>query len=324
KKSMSSDVPHDRLSARRVSIRGVVQGVGFRPFVYRTAVQFHIAGWVLNGESGVEIHAEGLAGDLDRFVAELHSNPPPAAQISFFDVRDSAVEQLTGFEIHTSRRDAAPTVRMSPDLAICADCLRELNDSADRRHQYPYINCTNCGPRYSIIESLPYDRAQTTMADWTLCPTCRREYEDPLDRRYHAQPIACRVCGPGYRLIHGDESIDTSEAAIRRAAELLRSGRILAVKGIGGFHLACDARNAGAVRELRTRKYRKERPFAVMVRSLDEAREWVDMTASHQSLLIHVARPIVLAPTRQELPEVSPDNASLGVMLPYAPLHHLL
>ena len=259
--------------ACRVSIRGVIQGVGFRPFVYRMAHRYGVAGWVLNGAAGVEIHAEAEQSDLQMFLQAVQSEPPPAATIAEFSVRETACEKLPGFEILASRRETAPTVRISPDLAVCDDCLSELNDPNDRRYGYPYINCTNCGPRYSIIRSLPYDRANTTMAEWELCERCRSEYENPLDRRYHAQPTACSECGPGYRLWQdGEPPLDDSKAAIRQAAALLRQGKIVALKGIGGYHLACDATNAEAVGELRLRKYRKEKPFALLVRNLDEAR----------------------------------------------------
>ncbi len=242
-----------------------------------------------------------------------------------FEVRAAEPEGLTDFCIRASRHAAAPTVRVSADLVVCANCLAELGDPANRRFGYPYINCTNCGPRYSIIRSLPYDRAGTTMATWAMCARCRSEYENPLDRRYHAQPIACAECGPGYQLLaYGDERVDCTEPAIRRAVELLCDGKIVAIKGIGGYHLACDATNASAVAALRTRKFRKEKPFAVMAASLDDARGLVELAAEHEALLLGVARPIVLAPACRELAEVAPDNASLGVMLPYTPLHELL
>jgi hydrogenase maturation protein HypF len=318
-----------------------VQGVGFRPFVARAAAEYHVAGWVLNGEAGVEIHAEAGAAELTAFVERIRSDPPPAARVSQFEVQ--AIEPLgsADFESRHSRSDAAPTVRISPDLAVCGDCLKELDDPADRRFAYPYINCTHCGPRCSIIERLPYDRANTTMAEWPLCPACRQEYENPLDRRYHAQPTACEACGPRFRLVIGNNggefakiprpggdtepnSHESGYEPIRRAAELLRAGKILAIKGIGGYHLACDARNAEAVAALRTRKFRKERPFALMVPDLAQAEAFVELTEEHRRLLCDVARPIVVGRAREQLSGVAPDNASLGVMLPYAPLHHLL
>jgi hydrogenase maturation protein HypF len=311
-------------TACRVAIRGVTQGVGFRPFVYRAAHQHGVAGWVFNGEAGVEIHAEAPVGSLQDFLDAVRSNPPPSATIAEFSVREAAMEGLAGFEIVGSQRNAAPTVRISPDLAVCDDCLRELGDPNDRRHGYPYINCTNCGPRYSIVNSLPYDRTNTTMQRWPLCDRCRGEYENPLDRRYHAQPTACGQCGPNYRLLQDGEPALCGDAAIARAAALLRAGKIAAIKSIGGYHLACDAANAEAVGALRSRKYRKEKPFALLVRDLEEARRIAFLNKQHEQLLTSPARPIVLAPARAEWPLVAPDNSQLGVMLPYAPLHDLL
>jgi hydrogenase maturation protein HypF len=246
--------------------------------------------------------------------------------VSQFDVRDDEPQGFSDFQIRHSRRDATPTVRIAPDLVVCDECLQEMRNPADRRYRYPYINCTNCGPRYSIIERLPYDRANTTMAAWQLCEACRTEYENPLDRRYHAQPTACPQCGPNYRLIATVSSGEsaTGNDSIAEAARLLRNGQILAIKGIGGYHLACDATNNAAVDRLRTRKFRKEKPFAVMARDLAAAHEIVHLSLAHETLLTSVARPIVLAPAKIELAGVAPDTLSLGVMLPYAPLHHLL
>lgn len=330
---MDSESIDDQRIARRISIRGVVQGVGFRPFVYRLAQRHGVAGWVWNGHAGVEIHAEALADRVTAFCKELRSAPPPAASIAEFRVCETPPQGLPDFQILASRRDASPTVRISPDLTICDDCLRELSEPSDRRWHYPYINCTNCGPRYSIIQSLPYDRANTTMAAWLLCPACRVEYEGPLDRRYHAQPTACGECGPGYYLVEQPFSASVQEpgagpavtaTAIRRAAELLQAGAVVAIKGIGGYHLACDANQPAATAALRQRKYRKEKPFALLARDLAEARRLLFLTHAHEELLLDRARPIVLAPARLELPSVAPDNAQLGVMLPYSPLHHLL
>jgi hydrogenase maturation protein HypF len=309
--------------ARRIHVAGVVQGVGFRPFVYRLAKTHGVTGWVLNGETGVEIHAEGSTSALDAFVRALVGEPPPAAQISDFETERTQLAHFGTFEIRRSEHRASPTVRVSPDLPVCEECLRELFDPADRRYRYPYINCTNCGPRYSIIRGLPYDRPETTMRDWTMCVTCRREYDDPLDRRFHAQPVACPQCGPAYVLeltggkVRGDE-------AIVRAAALLREGAVVAVKGIGGYHLACDARNAASVQALRERKYRKERPFALMVRDVEGAMRLAAFGPEGQRALTSQARPIVLAKAREHLPGVAPESGDLGVMLAYTPLHHLL
>ncbi|HEY2290596.1 MAG TPA: carbamoyltransferase HypF [Thermoanaerobaculia bacterium] len=303
--------------ARFLRVRGVVQGVGFRPFVYRLARDHGIAGWVRNGGEGVEIHAEGPPEAVDAFVAGF-DRPPPAARVASFEVETVPAEGCDRFEIRDSEAKDPPTVRISPDLPVCPACLAELLDPADRRYGYPYINCTDCGPRYSIVLGLPYDRPRTTMRDWPLCPDCAREYHDPLDRRFHAQPVACPVCGPAY-LLDG-----LPDEAIPRAARLLREGRIVAVKGLGGYHLAADARNARVVAALRERKVRKEKPFAVMAKDLAVARSVVDLSPQAEALLTSTARPVVLAPARRELPGVAPGNRDLGVMLPYTPLHHLL
>lgn len=316
--------PSTPLAACQITIRGVVQGVGFRPFVYRAAQRHHVCGWVLNDAAGVEVHAEGAAADVAAFVAALRAAPPPAASIGDFVVREVAPLNHAAFHVRESRRASAPTVRIAPDLAVCADCLRELNDPTNRRYRYPYINCTNCGPRYSIIHRLPYDRANTTMVAWQLCPCCREEYNNPLDRRYHAQPTACERCGPGYRLIEESGRLNDSFAAVRAAAEKLRAGAILAIKGVGGYHLACDAGNRGSLIALRERKFRKEKPFALLAQNLDAARRVANLSAEHERLLVDRARPIVLAPAKEPWPLIAPDNSSLGVMLPYAPLHELL
>ena len=316
-------------SACSIRVRGVVQGVGFRPFVYRLARANTLNGWVLNAEEGVEIHLEGAETSLEAFVRDLKAQPPPAASIAGIDVQAVDPVGLREFTIRESQRRQHPTVRISPDLRVCDECLRELFDPADRRYRYPYINCTNCGPRYTVVSALPYDRPNTTMKDWRLDDYCAEEYSDPGNRRFHAQPVACPACGPGYylhRSLHKnhDETPDGSGGSIRRAAEMLHSGEILAVKGLGGYHLACDARNPSAVATLRDRKFRKEKPFAVMAKDISVAQTLVDLSPEAESLLISTARPIVVAPVRVELPEVAPENLELGVMLPYTPLHHLL
>lgn len=311
-------------AARSIRIRGVVQGVGFRPFVFRLARANSLAGWVLNEAEGVDIHVEGSEPAVQSFLSELVAQPPPAAQITAIDVQASDAVGLSGFSIRSSRGNSHPSVHISPDLPVCQACLTELFDPADPRYRYPYINCTNCGPRYSVIEALPYDRPQTTMKHWPLDALCAAQYRDPADRRFHAQPIACPACGPHYFLESGNESASGDAAGIEVTARLLNAGKIVAIKGIGGYHLACDAHNSSAVRALRERKFRKEKPFAAMVRDLNVARAVVELSSDAEALLTSLARPIVLATARVHLPEVSPDNQELGVMLPYAPLHHLL
>ena len=316
--------PRDATGALSVQIRGVVQGVGFRPFVFRLARTHALHGWVQNGDDGVDIHIEGARAALDAFLRDLTAQAPPAASIARVDVAPVQPSGATDFVIRDSTGRAQPTVRIAPDLAVCDRCLTELFDPADPRFHYPYINCTDCGPRYSIILSLPYDRAATTMGPWAMDRRCAAEYHDPASRRFHAQPVACPECGPHYELRRGAETVTGDAAVVRAAVDLLRGGAILAVKGLGGYHLACDARNAGAVAALRERKFRKEKPFALMARDLTVARALVDLSPAAEALLVSVARPIVLAPARIALPAVAPDNPDFGVMLPYTPLHHLL
>lgn len=315
--------------ARRVRIRGVVQGVGFRPHVYRAALAHQLAGWVANGTEGVEIQVEGADARVEAFLRDLETHPPPAARIAGIEVSDSRIEEHVGFRIVESRSEGQPTVRISPDLPICGACLRELFDRSDPRAGYPYINCTDCGPRFSIVLGLPYDRVRTTMAAWPLCAACAREYHDPLNRRFHAQPVACPACGPTYRLLvsagNGDLTVRTTGGdAISTASSLLGAGAIVAVKGVGGYHLACDASNAGAVAALRERKYRKEQAFAMMVANVETARGVCELSDEAETLLRSPVRPIVLAPQRIALPGVAPDTHAFGIMLPYAPIHHLL
>jgi hydrogenase maturation protein HypF len=313
--------------ARSIRVRGVVQGVGFRPFVYRLARANTLAGWVLNGEQGVEIFLEGADKGLLAFVQDLKSQPPQASSITEIEVHRADPIGLIDFTIRESRRRERPTARITPDLPACDACLKELFDPSDRRYRYPYINCTNCGPRYTVIRRLPYDRANTTMRDWPLDDYCAAEYRDPGNRRFDAQPVACPACGPSYFLRQGDD-IRGSEESILTAAQLLRDGSILAVKGLGGYHLVCDASNPAAVAALRERKYRKEKPFAIMARDLDVAHDLVELSSAAEELLQSSARPIVLAPAKFPLarvaPDVAPENNELGVMLPYTPLHYLL
>lgn len=312
------------IEARLVRVHGVVQGVGFRPFVFRLAQEHGLAGWVANGAAGVEIHAEGEAVALALFLRDLTARPPAAARIAEVEAVAAEPRGILHFEIRESESEGAPTVRISPDLPVCERCLEELFSPADRRRGYPYINCTDCGPRFSIVLSLPYDRPHTTMRGWPLCPRCAAEYGDPLDRRFHAQPVACPECGPHVFLLAGERRTEGDGEALAEAARRLRAGEILAVKGIGGYHLACDAGNPAAVEALRERKFRREKPFALMARDLATARGLVELSPEAEELLTSAARPIVLAPARVELPGVAPDVSDLGVLLPYAPLHFLL
>jgi hydrogenase maturation protein HypF len=312
------------ICARRVRVGGIVQGVGFRPFVYRLAAQYALSGSVVNSPSGADIVIEGAPTAIDAFVSDLRARPPAAAMIVDIDVQAVEPSGRIGFCIRDSERHGSPSTQISVDLPVCEECLRELFDRHDRRFRYPYINCTNCGPRFSLATSLPYDRQTTTMAPWAMCLECQREFNDPSDRRFHAQPIACPKCGPTYRLIRDRRAQLSDFEALEQTARLLADGAIVAIKGIGGYHLACDARNARSVEELRRRKYRKSRAFAVMVRDVSTAGALVELNEQSEAMLVSRARPIVLAPARVDLAGVAPAHPDVGVMLPYTPLHHLL
>lgn len=340
-----------------IHVTGIVQGVGMRPFVYREAMAHGICGWVLNAGDGVHIEAHALSESLDEFVDALSEHAPAASRVEHVEVVDLApgnwdAANDQGFRIVASQDQTAHTTLVSPDIATCDDCLRELFDPADRRYHYPFINCTNCGPRFTIIRSLPYDRAATSMDRFPMCPACAAEYADPLDRRFHAQPDACFDCGPHItwrEAVNGDAygnssaipavgtTRETSDAIIDRCVELLANGGIVAIKGLGGFHLACDASNEQAVAELRHRKRRSNKPLAVMVRSLADAGRLCHIDDAERDLLAGSIRPIVLLRRRAVCgndgdspdalvlaPSVARDLPELGVMLPYTPLQHLL
>lgn len=311
----------------RVEARGAVQGVGFRPFVFRIATDLGLRGWVRNTAAGADLEVEGDPRALDEFLVRLRTEKPVLAVYHGLEHAVLAPVGYATFEILESDRGAAPAAVVLPDIATCADCLREILDSSDRRFRYPFTNCTNCGPRFSIVLSLPWDRPGTTMAGFPLCDDCDREYHDPRDRRFHAQPVACHVCGPQLGLLDiAGMSMESASTALERTADLVREGRIVAVKGLGGFHLVCDARSDEAVLRLRARKRREAKPFAVMAPSIEAARELCDLTLLEESLLGSPEAPIVLARSSQGLVSdaVAPGNPLLGVMLPYTPLHHLL
>ncbi|HEY6838816.1 MAG TPA: carbamoyltransferase HypF, partial [Geobacteraceae bacterium] len=309
----------------RVEIEGIVQGVGFRPFVYRLAAERRLAGWVKNTPAGVVLEAEGEAAAVAGLLESLEREAPPLAVITGVHASDVPVVGESGFVIAPSEGGESG-VEIAPDGDVCPDCLRELFDPADRRYRYPFINCTNCGPRYSIITGIPYDRPLTTMAGFAMCPACRVEYEDPGNRRFHAQPNACPACGPRLRLVDGaGRSIDGDPVAA--AVGLLRAGKILAVKGVGGYHLAVDAGNDEAVVELRRRKERDEKPFALMAYDLAAIGRFALVDDMAARLLSGPERPIVLLKKGEGTaiaPAVAPANGWFGVMLPSSPLHHLL
>lgn len=312
----------------RLIIRGAVQGVGFRPFIYRLATELGLKGWVLNSAQGVFIEVEGNPETLQQFVRRVQTDKPPRAFIQSLEQSVLDPVGYTTFEIRHSDESGEKSALILPDIATCPDCLRELFDPADRRYLYPFTNCTNCGPRYSIIEALPYDRPNTTMKTFAMCPRCREEYENPLDRRFHAQPNACPECGPHLEL--WDEKgvcLAKQHEALLRAAEAIREGRIVAVKGLGGFHLVVDARNDAAVRRLRVRKRREEKPFALMYPTLEMVTAHCGVNEEEERVLRSPESPIVLLRRKEEeavAPSVAPNNPYLGVMLPYTPLHHLL
>jgi hydrogenase maturation protein HypF len=317
----------------RITVRGAVQGVGFRPFVFRLATELELTGWVNNSSRGVTIELEGPENRLDRFLLRIEPEKPPRSFIQSLEYSYLDPYHYKNFEIHESDRKGDKTALILPDIATCSDCLNDMRDSADRRYLYPFTNCTNCGPRYSIISALPYDRPNTTMSGFVMCEECRDEYEDPRDRRFHAQPNACPKCGPHIELWDAKGKVNKSNhEALLAAAEGIRDGLIVAVKGIGGFHLMVDARNEEAVLKLRQRKGREEKPFALMYPSLETAREDCHISDLETRLLLSPESPIVLlkrnAPVgsavRNISSSVAPGNPHLGIMLPYSPLHHIL
>ncbi len=319
------------IEALDIRVRGIVQGVGFRPFVYRLARRYLINGWVLNDLDGVFIHAEGETKLLDEFVTELHMDPPAAAQVREVELAEVPLQDCTSFEIRESETsEADENTLVSADLGICDDCLRELFDPADRRYRYPFINCTNCGPRFTIIDSLPYDRPATSMRTFEMCDDCAHEYADPADRRFHAQPDACFDCGPQVSWVPLAEYVDSAEdsdAIFAAAVKVLAAGGILAVKGLGGFHLVCDATNEQAIAELRRRKRRDGKALAVMVDSLESVLPLCEVSAEEAGLLQSAARPIVLLRKRTgaQLAQGLADNLpELGLMLPATPVQALL
>lgn len=322
--------PAPATAHRRVRLRveGVVQGVGFRPYVHRLAGGLGLGGWVLNDARGVLAEVEGPADAVARFLARLPAEAPPLAAVERVACEERAVRGERAFAIRPSPGGAEPNAPISADGATCAACLAELLDPADRRHRYPFITCTDCGPRFTIVEGIPYDRARTTMAAFPMCAACRAEYEDPANRRFHAEPIACPDCGPVARLVDpAGAAVAGNGDAVATAAAALLAGRIVAVKGLGGYHLACRADDVRTVARLRARKHREDKPFALMVRDARAARALVVLGAEDERLLRSSAAPIVLAPRRDGVrvaPAVAPGSGDLGVMLPATPLHHLL
>ncbi|AWI73930.1 carbamoyltransferase HypF [Parazoarcus communis] len=325
---MAQDFSQPRLERRHIRVRGVVQGVGFRPFVYRLAQTLDLSGWVRNDGDGVELEGQGLPGNLSALIARIRSEAPSLARVDSIHTRLCDADPADqGFTIRTSESGAVSTT-IGHDSAVCADCLAELFDPADRRWRYPFINCTHCGPRYTITRALPYDRSNTSMATFAQCPACQREYDAPVHRRFHAEPNACADCGPQLSLLEAAGVRVATRDPIADTLLRLLTGEIVAIKGLGGFHLVCDARNPEAVERLRARKGRGGKPFAVMVANLASARRWARLASAEEALLAGAERPVVLCEKRpsvdNELWGLAPDLGSIGLMLPYTPLHYLL
>jgi hydrogenase maturation protein HypF len=318
------------LRCAKLHITGIVQGVGFRPYVYGLAVRFALVGWVRNTSAGVDIEVDGIQETLDAFVLALKTELPALARIDKIDLSFAKPGLFNTFEIVESKAVEGSFQPISPDVGVCDDCLSELFNPTDRRYRYPFINCTNCGPRFTIITDIPYDRPNTTMALFAMCPDCATEYQNPLDRRFHAQPVACPACGPKVWLewmMDGEKKLVEGDDAIHSAQKMLADGKILAVKGLGGFHLACEATNADAVAELRSRKLRVDKPFALMMADIAAVNKYCIVSQAERDLLESRQRPIVLLRRKPEsiiATDVAPQQDSLGVMLPYTPLHHLL
>jgi hydrogenase maturation protein HypF len=317
----------DDFIARSFTVNGIVQGIGFRPFVYRLALHYGLKGEISNTTTGVSLHVEGLEGDIESFSRDLNEKRPPLAYITEILSKSAPVRNFKEFAIAKSINRDAFSILISPDISICKDCLREMLDPEDRRYRYPFINCTNCGPRYTIINNIPYDRPYTSMAKFYMCARCQAEYDNPGNRRFHAQPNACWECGPQLRLYDNRRnSIETIDP-IRQAIELLKMGKILAIKGLGGFHLVVDAENGEAVALLRERKQREEKPFAIMSYDVEHTRNYAHVDKVEEELLTSIQRPIVFVRKRHPnriAGNVAPRNRYFGVMLPYTPLHYLV
>jgi hydrogenase maturation protein HypF len=317
----------ESLAAKQIRVKGIVQGVGFRPYIYQLAGRYSLCGHVANTASGVHIHVEGPPAAIEAFLASIPAEAPPLAQITDVSANPADPEQAASFTIVASREDSGKSALISPDVAVCDDCLAEMRNPLDRRFRYPFINCTNCGPRYTIIDDIPYDRPQTAMRHFRMCRLCQAEYDDPANRRFHAQPNACPVCGPHVQLLDRQGRPVAAADPIREVIAWLQQGRIVAIKGLGGFHLAVDAANEAAVQRLRRRKHREEKPFALMARDIETIRGFAHLEAEEITVLSSPQRPILLLQKRGQhaiAPAVAPQNRYFGVMLPYAPLHFLI
>ena len=318
-----------KIARFRVDVSGIVQGVGFRPFIYSLAKKYSLKGFVLNNTLGVKIEVEGKQEKIKSFLSEMRTCAPPLAVIEKIKYEKLPPAGYAAFEIKKSRKEKEQLVPISPDISTCHDCLRELFDPNDRRFRYPFINCTNCGPRFTIIQDIPYDRSRTTMKVFRMCPDCQLEYEDPSNRRFHAQPNACPVCGPQVNLFDAEGRKVQVADPIKEAADLLKRRYVVAVKGLGGFHLACDATSGEAVATLRKRKYREDKPFALMAPDIEMIRKFCEVDEDEKNLLLSSRRPVVLLRKKEKTfplaaEGIAPRNKFLGFMLPYTPLHYLL
>jgi hydrogenase maturation protein HypF len=324
--SLRDEAPVAKRAAMRIRVDGIVQGVGFRPFVFGLAQRLGLAGSIANDLQGVAIEVEGSVSHIAEFRARLVSDAPPLAFIQNVTSEPISIANRSEFEILASHAEGERDVLISPDIATCDDCIREIFDPLDRRYRYPFTNCTNCGPRFTVVRNVPYDRSRTTMAEFPMCADCAREYHDPSDRRFHAEPVCCPACGPSVRLIDRN-GIAQADDPIRKAAELLKSGKVVAVKGLGGYHCAALASDENAVKQLRSRKHREDKPFAVMAPNLESAHALAIIDDLERRALINPRRPVVLLNRRTDAAlahSVAPSNRYIGVMLPYTPLHHLL
>ena len=312
----------------KIHLTGAVQGVGFRPFVYNLAKRLNLNGYVINDTHGVIIEIEGSEENINSFLISLQTEKPPLAHIFSQEIEELPLADFKDFEIRKSDTKGKKEVFILPDISTCDECLKELNDPKDKRYRYPFINCTNCGPRFTIIERLPYDRPNTTMKKFKMCPDCEKEYKDPSNRRFHAQPNACPVCGPYITLYTSNKQfVSEKEQALKDTLNLLKQGKILAIKGIGGFHLVCDATNDKAIKTLRKRKKRGEKPFAVMFKDIQQIKEYADITPFEEAIILSPEKPIVVVKSKENTDlskEVAPYLDRIGVFLPYSPLHHLL
>lgn len=315
------------LKRMQISANGLVQGIGFRPYIYNLATKFSLSGFVQNDTNGVFIDVEGSDSSINEFLACLVQSPPPHAIIEDLHHTTLPLKGYKGFFIEESTIKDTNATMICADIATCPDCLEELFNPNDRRYRYPFINCTHCGPRFSIVKDIPYDRINTTMSDFTMCPDCNKEYHDPKNRRFHAQPNACPICGPQLTLLNNEGTKVQTQDPISTVCTLLRDGKIVGIKGLGGYHLACDAMNNTTVSLLRKRKYREDKPFAVMMENIETVKQSCHINDKDETLLLSIQRPIVLLGKKSDctIPhDIAPDNLYLGVMLPYTPLHHLI